>query len=154
MRNTVDSRTFRLSSPINNPHFDGRCKNQIKAIRELERGQIIFARTYRFDNEISGKMYSHEENHYEFVVDGKRHYATHSDHKELCEELDKQYKVEKEFNTAVTSTAPKTLEEAVQLSRTSVETFLHYAALQLLKEGWFTPEDLLAAYNRNEDDCG
>jgi hypothetical protein len=145
MRTKTQEKQFRLSRTIKNPHFDGRCKNQVKAIKQFEAGQIVLGRTWQFDNQINGKMYSHQENEYEIVVDGKRHWLNNSNHKDLCEILDA------EFNASSEKVEPKTVTEAATFARTDVETFLIYAAEQLVKEGRISPVDLLQAYERTEE---
>lgn len=146
MRTKTQEKKFRLSQTINNPDFDGRCKNQVKAIKEFEAGQIVLGRTWQFDNEIDGKVYSYKENEYEVVVDGKRHWLNHSNHKELCKILDA------EFDASSEEVEPKTIVEAATVARKDVETFLICAADQLVKEGRISPVDLLQAYERMDEE--
>ena len=147
MRAKVYEKTFRLSKAIENPNYDGRCKNQVRAVKQFDQGQIILVRRWKYENEINGKSYCHEENEYEVVVDGKRNYLSHSNYKELCDEFDKDFQ-----NQNSSEVIPTSLEEAAQLSRTNMETFLIYAVQQLVREGKISPVILVDAYKRNEDD--
>lgn len=146
MRTKTCEKLFRLGKSIKNPDYDGRCKNQVKAIKEFSEGQLVLGRTWRFDNEINGTLYSHEENEYEVVVDGKRHYINNSEHKELSEQLDK------EFNSNLSTVEPANLSEAASMARVGMETFLLYAVEQLVKENKLSPTELFEAYKRNDSE--
>ena len=146
MRTQIQEKTFRLSTTIENPYFDGRCKNQVKAIISFNEGQLVLGRTWLFENEFNGKTYSHEENEYEVVINGRRHWLNNSNHKELCEQFDK------EFNKNLGFVEPDKLSEAASMARANMETFLLYAVEQLINEKRLSPNELLEAFKRNDNE--
>lgn len=141
----MEERTFRLTSDIQNPQYDGRCKRGARSVKVFKSGTLVRARLWKPLRVVEGVdlSYTTYSIQCEFGRFDDVGMPTDSAPPALPAEIAKQ--------DPGVEMPIQTLEEAAAQTRTNVSDFCRYVVRQLIKEGRLNPAETKELYEKTDE---